>query len=209
MNVVTSLHGNLKACARCSHTFEPRRSNQKYCSVKCKKAGSKNTTRGDRTLEYKGRSRTHYERTRDLEQMVYSVAPSERLGVMLHILSYISVDAGLRNILCDPKLLRTQPRKSGRKNIAQAASSYTQRFYGLSIQTYVRRVQAGDEIEGIEVARLLMTSPAIPNIKTKLTSFNVRCRHQIGVGRPCPHKQKSGRPQRASFSSMEKHSGIE
>ncbi len=151
MNIVKSLHGNLKACARCSHTFEPRRSDQKYCSVKCKKAGSKNTARGDRALENKRRSRTHYERARDLEQMVYSVAPSERLGGMRHILSYVPVDAGLRNILCDPKLLSEQPRVSGRKNIAQAASRYTRKFYGLSIQTYVQRVQAGDEIEGIRI----------------------------------------------------------
>ncbi|SLN29463.1 hypothetical protein RUM8411_01186 [Ruegeria meonggei] len=151
MNIVTSLQGNLKACTRCSHTFEPRRSDQKYCSVKCKKAGSKNSTRGARAVENKVRSRTHYIRAMDLERMVYSVAPSERLGVMQQILTYICVDAGLRNILCDLRLLREPPRMSGRKNIAQAASSYTRKFYGLSIQTYVRRVQAGNEIEGIAI----------------------------------------------------------
>ncbi|WP_425081271.1 hypothetical protein [Ruegeria arenilitoris] len=104
-----------------------------------------------RAVENKERSKVHYARARDLEHMVYSVAPSERLGVMQQLLTYVCVDAGLRNILCDLRLLREPPRMSGRKNIAQAASSYTRKFYGLSIQTYVRRVQAGDEIEGIAI----------------------------------------------------------
>lgn len=100
--------------------------------------------------------------------MVYSVAISERLGVMKHILEHAPHDAGLRNILSDPKLLREEPRKSGRKNISQTASAYIRKFFGLSIQTYMQKVMDGEEIEGIEVSCKVDLGP-VPNIKHEIT----------------------------------------
>lgn len=164
---------NLKSCPKCSQDFSPKRSNQKYCSDACRK----NATRGSRKPENKNRTIHHYARASDLEHMVYSVPPSDRLGMMKHILEYVPHDAGLRNILSDPKLLREEPRKSGRKNISQAASAYTRKFFGLSIQTYMQKTTVGEKIEGIEVSRKVDLGP-IPNIKHKITK--PRCWHNNG-----------------------------
>lgn len=119
----------------------------------------------------------HYSRANDLAEMVYSVAPSERLGVMKHILEFTPHDAGLRRILSDPQLLRQVPRKSGRKNIAQAANAYVQKFFGISIKTYMAKIKAGEEIEGVEIVRKPSFGP-VPRIKRKLTSKNVKCIHK-------------------------------
>lgn len=155
---------NLKSCPKCSQDFTSRRSNQKYCSDACRK----NATRGARKSENKDRNIHHYARAKDLEHMVYSVAPSERLGMMKHILEHAPYDAGLRNILSDPKLLREEPRKSGRKNLAKAANAYTHKFFGLSIQTYLQRAQNQGDIKGIQVRRNEDQGP-VPNIKHKIT----------------------------------------
>lgn len=119
----------------------------------------------------------HYVRANDLAGMVYSVAPSERLGVMKHILEYIPHDAGLRRILSDPKLLRQVPHKSGRKNIAQAANAYVQKFFGISIKTYMAKIKAGEEIEEVEIIREPSFGP-VPRIKTRPTAKNVKCIHR-------------------------------
>lgn len=164
---------NLKSCPKCSQDFAPKRSNQKYCSDACRK----NATRGSRKPEYKDRTIHHYARARDLEQMVYSVAPSERLGMMKDILEHVSHDAGLRNILNDPKLHREEPRKSGRKNLARAANAYTHKFFGLSVLTYIHRVRDEVDMKGIEVNRNEDLGP-VPNIKHKITK--PRCWHNCG-----------------------------
>lgn len=164
---------NLKSCPKCSQDFAPKRSNQKYCSDPCRK----NATRASRKRENKDRTIRHYERASDLEQMVYSVAPSERLGMMKYILEHVSHDAGLRNILSDPKLHREEPRKSGRKNIARAANAYTQKFFGLSVLTYIQRVRDGIDLKGIEVNQNVDLGP-VPNIKHKITT--PRCWHNCG-----------------------------
>lgn len=164
---------NLKSCPKCSQDFVPKRSNQKYCSDACRK----NATRGARKTENMNRNIHHYAYATDLENMVYSVTPSERLGVMMHILEHVHHDAGLRNILSDPKLLREEPRKSGRKNIAKAANAYTQKFFGLSIQTYLHRVRNGGTPRGIEVVWHGDLGP-VPNIKHKITK--PRCWHCCG-----------------------------
>jgi len=85
--------------------------------------------------------------------MIYTTAPSERLGMMKHIISHIPADAGLRNILIDPTLLKEKRRSDGRENIARAANAYVKKFFGVSIQTYVQRVREGAEIEDVEILR--------------------------------------------------------
>lgn len=56
----------------------------------------------------------------------------------------------VRNILTDPKLLKAHPSKdkglflTGRNmTISQAANAYTQKFFGVSIQTYLKKFRAG------------------------------------------------------------------
>lgn len=164
---------NQKSCPKCNQDFVPRRSNQMYCSETCRK----NATRTSRKSENTARNAHHYARAKDLEQMIYSVAPQERLGAMKYILDHVPNDAGLRNILSDPKLLVEEPRKSGRKNISQAANAYTNKFFGLSIKTYLDRVRFGVEVEGIPLRRHGTLSP-VPNIKHKITK--PRCWHSCG-----------------------------
>jgi hypothetical protein len=85
--------------------------------------------------------------------MIYSIPPRERLGMMRHILSFVETDAGLCNILTDPKLLTAPPKANNRMNIAKAASAYTKKFFGVSIQTYVKQVKAGTVNENHPVTR--------------------------------------------------------
>ncbi len=138
-------------CPACGTSFEPKRSNQTYCSRPCQRKNSRNSARGDRSAEHKQRSRNHYERASRLKEMIYSTPPQERLGVMQHILSFIPNDAGLRNIMTDLELHKEPPSADNRKNIAKAANAYTQKFFGLSIRQYVKAVQSGTMPEGIPV----------------------------------------------------------
>ncbi|WP_108483396.1 hypothetical protein [Oceaniglobus ichthyenteri] len=138
---------NALVCPRCNAEFEPRRSNQKFCSRSCQK----NATRGKRSQEHQDRSKHHYERSRRLFEMIYKAPPSERLGVMRHILLFVPTDTGLRNILTDPALLSKPRRADHRMNIAKAADAYTKMFFGVSISTYVRKTRNGKQLEGIPV----------------------------------------------------------
>lgn len=161
-------------CPNCATEFQPKRSNQKYCRDACRKTASHNTARSDRTTEYAERSELHYERAGRLAEMVYFAAPGQRLGVMKHILSFVAIDAGLRNILADPKLLKEPPCKSGRKNIAQAANAYTQKFFGVSIKGYLTCIREGTLNENHPVRREVDFG-SVP----RLTKFRrVRCWHR-------------------------------
>ncbi len=147
-------------CPHCASVFTPKRSNQKFCSRRCQLASSRNATRGSRSEENEARKAKHFERSQRLFEMLYLAPPLERLGVMQEILSYVPTDTGLRNILTDPVLLSERPRVDGRMNIAKAASAYTQKFYGISGTTYVRKVRLGDEVDAIEVSPVVDTAEA-------------------------------------------------
>lgn len=137
-------------CPKCNLRFEPKRSNQKYCSDQCRK----NAARGNRDIENKKRNSQHFERAKRVRETVYAVAPKHRLGVMRDILQRLPEDGNLRNILTDPALLSESPRADNRMNIAQAASAYTKTFFGVSITTYVRKIRRGEEVQGIPVQRI-------------------------------------------------------
>lgn len=138
-------------CPACGTSFMRKRSNQKYCSRPCQRKTSRNTARGDRKVENKQRSRTHYERAAELKEMIYSTPPLKRLGMMRHILSFVPNDAGLRNILTDPELHMEPPQADNRKNIAKAANAYTRKFFGLSIKPYIKKVCSGEELESVKI----------------------------------------------------------
>lgn len=157
-------------CLKCSAEFTPKRCGQVYCTRMCQR----HAARGNRTQENTHRSYSHFERSQRLFEMIYSVPPRSRLGVMQHILSFVPMDAGLRNILTDPQLLSEPPRVDGRMNIAKAADAYAKKFMGVSIATYVRKVRAGAELEGVPVRPTDMAAP-IPKLRPVLTPDNVRC----------------------------------
>lgn len=133
------------SCPGCNHDFMPKRSNQRYCSRACQR----NAARGNRTKENAVRSYRHYERAARLSEFIYSIAPRERLGRMKDLLELAVTDSGLRNILTDPELLNHPPRADNRMNIAKAANAYVRKFYGLSIQSFVRAIQCGRNPEGV------------------------------------------------------------
>ncbi len=108
-----------------------------------------NASRGNRNAANRERTWKHYERATRIQQLIYLAPPNERLGVMKDILSAIPRDAGLRNILTDPKLLREEPRRDNRLNVAKAAHAYVRLFFGLSIKPYIKVVMAGREPVGI------------------------------------------------------------
>lgn len=140
-------------CPKCEASFSPNRSNQKFCSRPCSKAATRNTARGDRSSENKAMRTAHYDRAKWLAKRLYSAPPRERLGVMKDILEEAKdkkLGAGLRRVLSDPKLLKAHPVSERRlfhrgyeKTIAQAASAYTQMFFGVGIQTYLKQVREG------------------------------------------------------------------
>lgn len=154
-------------CPSCEEEFDPKRKNQTYCSRPCQKSASHNTARGGRAGENKARSASQYERAGRLAEMLYSVAPTERLGLMKYILSFVSHDAGLRNILTDLQLLKAKPRADSRKNIAQAASAYTFKFFGVSIQTYIRQTRDGslNEFHPVQHTAVPEAVPMLGEIK--------------------------------------------
>jgi hypothetical protein len=116
--------------------------------------------------------------------MIYAAPPQQRLGVMQRILSFIPTDGGLRNILTDPELHKEPPRADNRMNITKAANAYTQKFFGLSVVSYVKRIRKGEAVEPIEVRREVDHRPA-PRLRPRLTANNVRCWHRpLGEG---PH----------------------
>lgn len=138
-------------CPGCGASFTPKRSNQAYCSRLCQRKASRNSARGNRSAENKQRSWKHYERAARLTEMIYSVPPHERLGMMQHILSFIPHDAGLRNILTDPELHMKPPKADSRKNVTKAADAYTKKFFGLSIRRYINAVRTGQKPQCVEL----------------------------------------------------------
>lgn len=164
-------------CPKCNSGFTTSRTNQTFCSRPCQKAATQNAARGNRSRENTDRNLRHFERSQRLFEMIYTTPPSERLGAMQHILSFIPVDSGLRNILTDPALLSERHRVDGRKNIAKAADAYTKKFFGVSISTYVRKARAGTEFDCVLVTRTEVAQP-IPKLRPVLTTDNVRCIHK-------------------------------
>lgn len=168
---------NAMGCPECALQFTPKRSNQHYCSTPCQKKATRNSNRSDRSNENRQRTKRHYERSWRLTEMLYSVPPTERLGEMKRILSYVPVDSGLRNILTDPALLKERPCANGTMNIAKAADAYVRMFFGVSISTYVRKARDGLELEGVEV-KWDSGRSSVPRLRPSLTDSNVRCWHK-------------------------------
>jgi hypothetical protein len=155
---------NLLACPACAAEFMPKRTNQKYCTPSCQKASTRNTSRGSRVSETKGRSAYHYERAMRLAEMLYTAPPQERLGVMQHI------------------LLRAHPNKDNRpffrgrdKTFPQAANKYTKKFFGVSVAHYLKQAREGCLNEKHEVAPAEQPKTYVPCLKPMR---NVKCWHK-------------------------------
>lgn len=170
-----SVESNTIACPACGIDFTPMRSNQRYCSRCCQSHAS----RGSRERENLQRSAYESERAQRLKEMLYTVPPRERLGVMRDILSYIPSDGSLRNILTRPEFLSDAPFSNGRgqMNIAKAADAYAKKFFGVSIRTYVRMARKGETPMPVEIIHSC-DAPAVPNLRRKLTREDVKCWHK-------------------------------
>lgn len=91
---------------KCSQPFTPRRKDQRYCSKPCAKAATRNAARGKREVENARRDHEHYNRAEWLSYDVNRMPESLRQR-FLHalVVSVMSGNAKLRNILTDPRLL--------------------------------------------------------------------------------------------------------
>ncbi len=153
----------LLCCPHCSLEFRPKRTNQRYCKRDCAKAATRNAKRSDRTAENRCMNEAHYSRALDLADMLYTAPVDQRLGVMKNFLDAAGDhDKALRRILTDPKLLTASPlekhyfhRKApfAYKTVSQAANAYTQKFFGVSVQTYFEKVSKGAISGEYKVAR--------------------------------------------------------
>lgn len=130
-------------CLSCGEPFHQTRPNRKHCSANCRKKASRNTARGDRTVEKRRRRETHYDRARALQETVYKTVPEQRLGIMREILQHAASDAQLRAILTDRKLLGASRRFAGQLNIAMAGNAYTRKFLGISIEEFINQQKLG------------------------------------------------------------------
>lgn len=194
MDTLTAPEPTLNACPKCNEEFTPKRTNQQYCSSQCQKSASRNTARGPRDTEHQLANAYHYSRALDLADLLYSAPIGDRLGIMKAILeAAIEHDSGLRRILTDPKLLRANPtekhlfhrRASGSfKTISQAANAYTQKFCGVSIQTYLRETRLGAAWDDYEVKRTVDHGP-VPRL-TKIRK--AKCWHRPLKSEPMAEK---------------------
>lgn len=164
----------LKVCPKCETAFEPKRSNQKYCTKSCAKAATRNTARGNRKTENSKMNKQHAGLAWGLRKWLYSTAPDKRLGVMKIILDGAvltkrselppelvliptsrklikATPASIRRVLTDPRLLRSTP-EDDQRTVSQAASAYTQKFFGVSIQVYLEQARKGTINENHPVA---------------------------------------------------------
>lgn len=164
-------------CPVCTINFVPKRSNQKYCAKSCQN----NASRDSREHEYIARNKMHYIRARDLAELVYSAPVNQRLGIMKNILEAAREhDATLRNILTDPTFLKASHddkylfhrRAPGSyKTISQAANAYCKKFYGLSVQKYLR-----DGFEGEHEVTRKVDFGSVPRLKPKVM-LKAKCWH--------------------------------
>jgi hypothetical protein len=164
-------------CPVCISSFEPKRSNQKYCTMSCQK----NASRGSRAAEAKSRNEKHYGRALDLAELIYTAPINQRLGIMKTILeSGRGEDAFLRNILTDPKLLGAAPGDkhlfhrrcpSSYRTISQAADAYCRKFFGLSVKVYLK-----DGFEEEHEVTRTVDYGSVPRLKPKVIR-RPRCWH--------------------------------
>lgn len=181
---------NETECPGCGHHFVLGRSNQEYCSRGCQKKSTQNASRGFRHPENFTRDELEAARARDLRDMLYTVPPGERLGIMKDILYACYHDGGLRNILTRPEMLSDSPYSAGRgrTNIAKAADAYCKKFLQMSMRSYIRHVRSQLKAKSIcelldfhiEVQRADQQSLGpVPRLRPrKLTEKNVRCIHK-------------------------------
>ena len=178
-----------KCCLKCGKDFNPRRKDQKYCAKTCAKAATRNNSRGNRTREYKAMNEQHRATVRQLEAALYGAPPRERLGVMKRILECATGDdtcfksADVKRVLTDPKLLRACPSEAhlfyrrapgAYRTISQAANAYTQKFFGVSVKTYLKETREGNIREDREVNPTVDQRPVPQLSKIK----KVKCWHQ-------------------------------
>lgn len=94
----------MDACPKCQTTFNKKRKNQKYCSDKCRKNG----TRSSRLTEYLSRNSKHFARAASIKEAYLNTPTGQQSKFIAGLLERsLGDDAALRNILLHPALLGT------------------------------------------------------------------------------------------------------
>ena len=131
----------VRQCPYCREVITGR-PNKIFCSTNCRKRNSFcSPTKRRENLEF-------FDRALRLAEVLYQTPPNQRLGFMKDLIDYARMgdDCELRNILCNPILLRPNPytlsvlfykRSRAYCTISQAASNYCKRFWRANIQNVV------------------------------------------------------------------------
>ena len=100
----------IRQCPNCKAKVSGR-PNKIYCSSNCRKRGTE-TKRNSQFSPTKRRENLEFfDRALRLAEELYKTPPANRLGFMKDLIHYARTgeDRGLRNILCNPMLLRPTP----------------------------------------------------------------------------------------------------
>lgn len=141
-------------CPVCSENFIKKRSDQKYCTPRCRKQNyqtqdrKKNPKNAQCSPDVKEQNRKQRLRARELAATLFGMPPNERLGFMKKLIDAArSYDAKLRSIFTDPRLLTAsyhEPWLFHRKcpasypTISQAANAYCKHFWNASVTEVVK-----------------------------------------------------------------------
>lgn len=145
---------NAVMCPVCSEMFEKKRSNQKYCSTRCRKQRhqvedrNQNPKNSQYSNDVRWRNRRQRQRALELAATLYGMPPAERLGFMKQLIEAARFDdSDLKSIFTDPKLLRASPNEpslfhrkcpGSYQTISQAGNSYCKQFWNASVTEVVR-----------------------------------------------------------------------
>ena len=137
----------IRQCPNCKAKVSGR-PNKIYCSSNCRKRGTE-TKRNSQLSPTKRRENLEFfDRALRLAEELYKTPPPQRLEFMRDLIDYARTgeDRVLRNILCNPMLLRPNPytqrflfyrRSRVYCTISQAASNYCKRFWRANIKDVV------------------------------------------------------------------------
>ncbi len=137
----------VRQCSNCRVVITGR-PNKIFCSTNCRKHYSEPQRNSFYSPTKRRENLEFFDRALRLAEVLYQTPPNQRLGFMKDLIDYARMgdDCELRNILCNPMLLRPNPytqrflfhrRPRAYCTISQAASNYCKRFWRANIQDVV------------------------------------------------------------------------
>ena len=137
----------IRQCPHCKAKVSGR-PNKIYCSSNCRKRATEMKSNSQFSPTKRRENTEFFERALRLAEELYKTIPSQRLGFMKDLINYARTgnDCELRNILCNPMLLKPNPytqrflfyrRSREYCTISQAASNYCKRFWRANVKDVI------------------------------------------------------------------------